>query len=415
MGDPLQPSSRLLLGHGHSPRALQPRPVAPPPPPSRPPGLSGLGSPRGARARFSEGVYAIAAAQLRAGPLRRVNSGGRAAWVYSNAVDVTSSLRDVDGRKGSVSRFQNPSACSTGRAPGLGGCVQEGTGGRRGWRGQWREWGGAGASAGAEAPPGLGRGKVCAQGRGRPRGLPGRAAAAGWRVGPASECGSAEGWWRAGPPRARCTATCPGAEAQAQRGLRAPELRGSPRIHPNAGTDLCGRLTTQRTPSPPRSPEPASSAPAWVVGFHPVCDCAHGDSQGRVCAVPRSPPGLSLSPLENHSPPPRSRRARSPLPFAAWHTVCEEFLLAHQGGPRSIPSPITFLCSRGGELYLEAVNHIPSLCFWATFVETKVQFSLQVRKIRAFYLEPVKRYLRNVLNQNMETFHLMTWSLDRHT
>ena len=94
MGDPLRPISRLLLGHGHSPRALQPRP------PSRRPGLSGLGSPRGARARFSEGAYAIAAAQLRAGPLRRVNSGGREAWVYSNAADVTSSLRDVDGRKG---------------------------------------------------------------------------------------------------------------------------------------------------------------------------------------------------------------------------------------------------------------------------------------------------------------------------
>ena len=61
------------------------------------------------------------------------------------------------------------------------------------------------------------------------------------------------------------------------------------------------------------------------------------------------------------------------------------------------------------------VVHIPSLCFWATFVETKVQFSVQVRKIRAFCLEPVKRYLRNVLSQNVETFHLMTWSLDRHT
>lgn len=115
-----------------------PAPPRRPRPRSRSPGLSGLGSPRGARARFSEGAYAIAAAQLRAGPLRRVNSGDRAAWVYSNAVDVTSSLRDVDGRKGSVSRLQNPSACSTGRAPGLGGCVQEGTGGRRGWRGQWR-------------------------------------------------------------------------------------------------------------------------------------------------------------------------------------------------------------------------------------------------------------------------------------
>lgn len=60
------------------------------------------------------------------------------------------------------------------------------------------------------------------------------------------------------------------------------------------------------------------------------------------------------------------------------------------------------------------MNHIASLYFWATFVQTKVQFSIQVSKIRTICSEPVKKYLRNVLSQNMGTFHLWTWGLDRH-
>ena len=61
------------------------------------------------------------------------------------------------------------------------------------------------------------------------------------------------------------------------------------------------------------------------------------------------------------------------------------------------------------------MNHIASLYFLATFAETKVQFSIQVSKIRTICSEPVKKYLRNVLSRNMETFHLITWGLDRHT
>lgn len=70
------------------------------PPPGVCPGLGGRGSPRGARTRFSEGVYAIVAAQLGAGLSPRVNGGGPAAWAYSNAADVASSCGTWTEEKG---------------------------------------------------------------------------------------------------------------------------------------------------------------------------------------------------------------------------------------------------------------------------------------------------------------------------
>ncbi|KAI4530638.1 hypothetical protein MG293_019527 [Ovis ammon polii] len=73
-------------------------------------------------------------------------------------------------------------------------------------------------------------------------------------------------------------------------GTRTPR---PPRIHPDAETDPYGSLNTQRLmPSRPGIPEPASSAPACVVGFHPACNCPHS-CQGPMCAVPRGLPGPS--------------------------------------------------------------------------------------------------------------------------
>ena len=87
------PCPGLPLGRGRSHRVLELRPLVSA-------GLSGRGSPRGARARFSKRTYAIAAAQLGVSQPPRVNSGVLAAWVYSSAADVTSSCGTWTEEKG---------------------------------------------------------------------------------------------------------------------------------------------------------------------------------------------------------------------------------------------------------------------------------------------------------------------------